>query len=176
MRERARVFGEVAGDYADVRAGYADELVTAVFDYLGRVSERVVEPGAGTGKATEAFAARGVPVTCVEPDPAMARVLRGRLPGVEGGGVPVRGLGAAGWRGTAADLRAGVALAGRVDPVGAGHAAAQHVLAAPAAGRGPSGPAVRGDRRGGRRAWRRGRCSAAHRARVGSPPTLTGVS
>ena len=83
MRERARVFGEVAGDYADVRAGYADELVTAVFDYLGRVSERVVEPGAGTGKATEAFGARGVPVTCVEPDPAMARVLRGRLPGVE---------------------------------------------------------------------------------------------
>ena len=83
MRERARVFGEVAGDYADVRAGYADELVTAVFDYLGRVPERVVEPGAGTGKATEAFAARGVPVTCVEPDPAMARVLRGRLPGVE---------------------------------------------------------------------------------------------
>src|SRR5439155_16461414 len=52
MRERARVFGEVAGDYADVRAGYADELVTAVFDYLGRVPERVVEPGAGTGKAT----------------------------------------------------------------------------------------------------------------------------
>ena len=40
----------VAGDYADVRAGYADELVTAVFDYLGRVPERVVEPGAGTGK------------------------------------------------------------------------------------------------------------------------------
>src|SRR5436309_2190748 len=83
MRERARVFGEVAGEYADVRAGYADELVTAVFDYLGRVPERVVELGAGTGKATEAFAARGVPMTCVEPDPAMARVLRGRLPQVE---------------------------------------------------------------------------------------------
>jgi trans-aconitate methyltransferase len=83
VRHRGLVFGEVAADYEDVRAGYADELVTAVFDYLGRVPEHVVEIGAGTGKATEPFAARGVPMTCVEPDPAMAQVLRGRFPDVE---------------------------------------------------------------------------------------------
>jgi len=39
VREQALVFGEVAGEYADVRAGYPDELVTAVFEYLGRYRE-----------------------------------------------------------------------------------------------------------------------------------------
>ena len=83
VREQRLVFGEVAGEYEDVRAGYSDELVTAVFDHLGRVPERVVEVGAGTGKGTAPFAARGVPVTCVEPDPAMAAVLARRFPDVE---------------------------------------------------------------------------------------------
>jgi len=36
VREQALVFGE----YADVRAGYPDELVTAVFEYLGRYRSR----------------------------------------------------------------------------------------------------------------------------------------
>jgi SAM-dependent methyltransferase len=89
MREQRLVFGEVADEYADVRAGYADELVSAVFGYLGRVPEQVVEVGAGTGKATAAFVARGVPLTCVEPDPAMAAVLRRRFPQV---GVAVSGF------------------------------------------------------------------------------------
>jgi SAM-dependent methyltransferase len=39
----------------------------------------VVEVGAGTGKATVAFAVRGVPVCCVEPDARMAAVLRARV-------------------------------------------------------------------------------------------------
>jgi SAM-dependent methyltransferase len=83
VRERRLVFGEVAGEYEDVRAGYADDLVTAVFDYVGAIPARVVEVGAGTGKGTEPFAARGVPVTCIEPDPAMAAVLSGRFPDAE---------------------------------------------------------------------------------------------
>ncbi|GAB3416807.1 class I SAM-dependent methyltransferase [Flindersiella endophytica] len=86
MVERARVFGEVAEQYDDVRAGYTDELVQSVFDYLGRVPERSVEVGAGTGKATAAFAARGVPIVCVEPDRQMADVLAARfadVPSVE---------------------------------------------------------------------------------------------
>jgi SAM-dependent methyltransferase len=81
MRERARVFGEVAQQYDEVRPGYTDELVQAVFDYLGHVPARSIEVGAGTGKATEAFAARGIPIVCVEPDPQMAAVLSGRLAG-----------------------------------------------------------------------------------------------
>jgi SAM-dependent methyltransferase len=40
---------------------------------------RVLEVGAGTGIATAAFAARGMAMTCVEPDPEMAAVLSAKL-------------------------------------------------------------------------------------------------
>src|SRR5688572_29876104 len=83
VREQARVFGEVAELYDEVRAGYPSGLVAAVVEYAGapeRLREfGVVEIGAGTGKATRGFAGLGVPITCVEPDPAMAAVLRDRL-------------------------------------------------------------------------------------------------
>jgi SAM-dependent methyltransferase len=84
-RERALSFGAVADSYDEVRPGYPPELVDAVLAYAGRVPATVVEVGAGTGKATEGFAGRGLPVLCLEPDPLMARVLRRRFadrPGV----------------------------------------------------------------------------------------------
>ena len=40
----------------------------------------MLEIGAGTGKGTEVLALLGAPLTCVEPDPRMAAVLRGRFP------------------------------------------------------------------------------------------------
>jgi SAM-dependent methyltransferase len=83
VREQRLVFGEVADEYDEVRAGYPAELVDAVLAYTGGVPARAVDVGAGTGKATAAFRARGVPVTAVEPDPAMAAVLRLRHPDVE---------------------------------------------------------------------------------------------
>lgn len=43
----------------------------------------VIEVGAGTGKATEMFAVRGVRLTCLEPDPQMALVLKEKLPDVD---------------------------------------------------------------------------------------------
>lgn len=80
-RVRARVFGEVADAYDDVRAGYPAGLAEVVLAYLGRSPARAVEVGAGTGKATAAFAGRGLAVTCLEPDPAMAAVLARRFAG-----------------------------------------------------------------------------------------------
>ena len=44
--------------------------------YAGRPVRTALEVGAGTGKATRLFAARGIEVTAVEPDPEMAGVLR----------------------------------------------------------------------------------------------------
>jgi len=44
---------------------------------------RAVEVGAGTGKATRLFAGRGLRVTAVEPDPAMAAVLRRTTGGLD---------------------------------------------------------------------------------------------
>jgi len=73
------VFGEVAEVYDRARPGYPDEL----FDDLVRMGELaagdpVLEIGAGTGKATTALLVRGLAVTALEPDAAMAGVLRQR--------------------------------------------------------------------------------------------------
>jgi SAM-dependent methyltransferase len=51
-----------------------------VLRYAGAVGS-ILEAGAGTGKASTLFAGLGVPMTCVEPDEAMAAVLARRLAG-----------------------------------------------------------------------------------------------
>jgi len=73
---QSQVFGEVAESYHEARLGYPEELVDDVLGYAGPDDRPVVEIGAGTGKATVSFAARGLALTCVEPDPRMAQVLR----------------------------------------------------------------------------------------------------
>ncbi len=69
---RALSFGQVADDYDRYRPGYPDALYAAV------LAPRVLEAGAGTGRATLAMAQRGANVVAVEPDPAMAAVVRRR--------------------------------------------------------------------------------------------------
>lgn len=79
--DAALVFGEVADDYDRVRLPYPVTLIDDVLDY-SRVtagSQRALEVGAGTGRATVAFAARGVPIVAAEPDDAMADVLARRV-------------------------------------------------------------------------------------------------
>ena len=80
-RNPAQVFGEVAGDYDRVRPAYPAALFDDVLSYgqpdLG--GRRALEVGAGTGRATQAFAAKGLPVVAVEPDDAMADVLDRRV-------------------------------------------------------------------------------------------------
>lgn len=78
-RRRARSFGEVAELYEAARPGYPETL----FDDVARLlpGPRVVEVGAGTGKATGPLLARGLRLTCVEPDAAMAAVLTERYGG-----------------------------------------------------------------------------------------------
>jgi SAM-dependent methyltransferase len=77
MRERRLVFGEVAELYDRHRPAYPDRLVEALVA-LARLdgSQTVLEVGAGTGKATMMFAARGIPVLAVEPSAEMAAVAR----------------------------------------------------------------------------------------------------
>jgi SAM-dependent methyltransferase len=81
MVERARSFGSVATAYESFRLGYPDELVDQVLAYAGRPVRTALEIGAGTGKATRAFAARGIAVTATDPDPAMLAELRLHVPG-----------------------------------------------------------------------------------------------
>ena len=80
QRVRSRVFGEAAEAYDAARPGYPAELVDDVLAFAAAGVKRagvgrVVEAGAGTGKATTAFAARGLALTGIEADPRMAEVL-----------------------------------------------------------------------------------------------------
>lgn len=74
-REQRVVFGEVAETYDAVRPGYPGQLVDDVLAF-GRLGpdDRVLEVGAGTGKATVAFAARVPHLIALEPSPPMAAI------------------------------------------------------------------------------------------------------
>jgi SAM-dependent methyltransferase len=83
MAVMSQLFGEVAGSYDAARPGYPPEIVEAIRAYHGGVPARLVEVGAGTGRATELLVGLGAPMTCVEPDPRMAELLAARFPAVE---------------------------------------------------------------------------------------------
>ncbi|MDX1649939.1 MAG: class I SAM-dependent methyltransferase [Myxococcota bacterium] len=83
-RTQARVFGEVARLYDAVRPSYPPALVEDVLAFAGLVLPgRILEIGAGTGKATLPFARRGHRVHALEPDAAMAEVARERCAGLD---------------------------------------------------------------------------------------------
>jgi SAM-dependent methyltransferase len=73
---RGLLFGSVADSYERYRLDYSDNLVDTVLAYAGRPVQSALEVGAGTGKATRAFASRGIEVIALEPDADMARVLK----------------------------------------------------------------------------------------------------
>jgi SAM-dependent methyltransferase len=73
------VFGEIAEEYERTRPSYPDELFDIVIEFGDLVGgDRALEVGAGTGKATRGFAARGLDVTALEPSTGMADLLRTR--------------------------------------------------------------------------------------------------
>jgi SAM-dependent methyltransferase len=77
---RALSFGSVAPAYERFRPGYPDQVVDEVLAYAGRPVRTALEIGAGTGKATRVFAARGIVVTATDPDASMLAELREHLP------------------------------------------------------------------------------------------------
>ncbi len=80
MDERRRLsFGGVAELYDQARPSYPSALVDDVVQYAGAagaMADRVLEVGAGTGKATVLFADRGLSVLAIEPSAEMARIAR----------------------------------------------------------------------------------------------------
>ncbi|MCX4745717.1 methyltransferase domain-containing protein [Kitasatospora sp. NBC_01287] len=82
VAERALSYGSVAEVYDQARPGYPPELFAHLAERVpGR---RVLEVGAGTGKATLGLLAQGFSVTCVEPVAEMAAVLARRTEGEPG--------------------------------------------------------------------------------------------
>ena len=78
-REQRFVFGEDAELYDRARPGYAARSSsTACSGFAGVEGDglRALEVGAGTGKATVAFASRGLRILALEPSPEMAEVAR----------------------------------------------------------------------------------------------------
>lgn len=80
QKQRSGVFGEAVEAYESARPDYPDDLVSDVLAFAARGREggtvgQIVEAGAGTGKASVAFAARGLKLTSIEPDPRMAEAL-----------------------------------------------------------------------------------------------------
>jgi SAM-dependent methyltransferase len=75
--EQRLIFGEVAAQYDEARPSYPDALFDTIIDYAGLApGDAALEIGAGTGKATRGFLARGIAVHALEPSPGMAAVLR----------------------------------------------------------------------------------------------------
>ena len=73
---RGLLFGTAAESYERFRLGYPDEVVVRTLSHADRPVASAVEVGAGTGKATRAFASRGIRVAALEPDPEMYAVLQ----------------------------------------------------------------------------------------------------
>jgi|GEM_PF-2321248 len=73
---RGLLFGSVAESYERYRLDYSNDLVDTVLAYAGRTVHSALEVGAGTGKATRAFASCGIEVIALEPDADMSRVLK----------------------------------------------------------------------------------------------------
>ena len=75
--EQRLAFGRVAEQYERARPSYPAAAIDEALAYAGlRPGERVIEVGAGTGKATRLLAARAQRVLALEPDPAMAAFCR----------------------------------------------------------------------------------------------------
>lgn len=81
--EQRLAFGRVAELYDRARPSYPAAAIDALVEYGGLTpGAQVVEVGAGTGKATELLAARGLTVTAIEPSAEMAALARVKLAGV----------------------------------------------------------------------------------------------
>jgi len=81
-RRESRMFDQMAGYYDRFRPGYPAGLVDALVEEAGlEAGSRILEAGAGSGKATGQLAGRGCRVTCVEPGPALCRAGRARFAG-----------------------------------------------------------------------------------------------
>jgi len=74
---RRKSFDRKPEQYDAVRPSYPEALVDDVLARTG--ARRILEIGAGTGKATELFARRGCTITAVEPGALMAVMLRANV-------------------------------------------------------------------------------------------------
>ncbi len=76
VQERRLAFGSVAELYDRSRPSYPSAVVDDVLAFCCAPSPRMLELGAGTGKATALFAPRVASLVAIEPDASMAAIAR----------------------------------------------------------------------------------------------------
>jgi SAM-dependent methyltransferase len=80
MATRDKSFDRIARSYDDLRPGYPEELYDRIVSYGALTNtERVLEVGVGTGKATPPLARRGYHITGVEPGENLVAIARANL-------------------------------------------------------------------------------------------------
>jgi SAM-dependent methyltransferase len=83
--EGRSVFGPVAASYEDARPDYPERVFDILRERCGLgPSSRVLEIGAGSGKATRRLSEAGAEVVAVEPSPPLAEVLSAQLSSADG--------------------------------------------------------------------------------------------
>jgi SAM-dependent methyltransferase len=83
--EQRLAFGRVAELYDRARPSYPAAAIDALLEYGALApGARIAEIGAGTGKATELLAGRGLSVVAIEPSSEMAALARVKLAGRHG--------------------------------------------------------------------------------------------
>ena len=81
-QHESRMFDQMAEYYDRFRPNYPEGIIQALISSAGlSQGSKILEAGAGSGKATGQLAGRGYDITCVEPGPALCRVGQARFSG-----------------------------------------------------------------------------------------------
>lgn len=72
-------YDSVAKEYEKIRPQYPQELIDTLISVTGiNLKSRLLEIGAGTGKATMPLARKGYKINCIEIEPKMAEILKNK--------------------------------------------------------------------------------------------------
>jgi len=79
--EKRTHFNDIVEDYDKIRPNYPDKLFADIIDFTASNKKKVLEIGAGTGKATTPFLDAGYNITAIEVTENMAEFLREKFSG-----------------------------------------------------------------------------------------------
>ncbi len=80
-RTESEMFDRMSDYYDRYRPGYPQELVDIFLERAEiHQGDRLLEIGAGSGKATEQFCGKGLNITCIEPGVSLAEIGQRRFP------------------------------------------------------------------------------------------------
>lgn len=74
-KKESEMFNQAADYYDKYRPGYPKDIINSIIEETGmKNGSRIIEIGAGSGKATELFAGRGFNILCIEPGEDLVKI------------------------------------------------------------------------------------------------------